>query len=224
MPANIYKTLDGVRVPGCTTICGQLDKPALIKWAHRIGYDSTIELIKKAFSDPARRIGELTVPNYEDVQKPEDVRDSAGDRGTDVHDMIMRFWKGEEVVMVGDIQTKCFGNFLEWLKTHRVEPILIEEPLVSERYKYGGQPDLYARINDKLTLLDIKTGKAVYAETWYQLAGYDILLSEHGRLLQQYQVLRLGQDGTWEDPVRTELKKEKRIFKDLLDIYYQRRV
>lgn len=212
MPANIYRLENGTRVPGCTTICGQLDKPALLDWVHKIGFDAALELLEEDYP--------LV---YKDARTWQSVRDSAGDKGTDVHDMIMRFWKGEEVVMVGDIQTKCFGNFLEWLKTHETTPALIEEAMVSEKFKFGGQPDLYADINDKLVLLDIKTSKAIYENNWYQLAGYDILLREHGYRPQEYAILRLGQDGSFEYVVRTELKREKRIFKDLLDIYYQRK-
>lgn len=198
MPANIYKLSDGTRVPGCTTICGQLDKPALLDWAWNWG-----------------RKG----------KDWREERDSAGDRGTDVHEMIMKFWREEEVAMVGDIQTACFGLFLKWLKGHTVEPVLLEIPLVSERFKFGGQPDLYAIIDHKQTLLDVKTSKAIYENNWYQLAGYDILLrEERGERSKQYAILRLGQDGSFEYVVRKELKKEKRIFKDLLDIYYQRKL
>ena len=33
----IYKTSDGKRVPGVTTITGMLDKPGLVKWANNLG-------------------------------------------------------------------------------------------------------------------------------------------------------------------------------------------
>ena len=32
-----YKLADGTQVPGVTTITGQLNKPALIIWANRLG-------------------------------------------------------------------------------------------------------------------------------------------------------------------------------------------
>ena len=31
---TVYKTADGIRVPGVTTVLGVLNKPALIKWAN----------------------------------------------------------------------------------------------------------------------------------------------------------------------------------------------
>jgi ketopantoate reductase len=33
----VYKTPDGKRVPGVTTITGMLDKPGLVKWANNLG-------------------------------------------------------------------------------------------------------------------------------------------------------------------------------------------
>jgi hypothetical protein len=177
-------------------VCGQLDKPALLDWAWRLGQEG---------------------------KDWREERDGAGDRGTDVHDMIMAFWKGEEVQMVGEIQTKCFENFLGWLKGHKITPVIVEQPFVSEKLRFGGQPDLVAVIDDVLTLLDIKTSKGVYDNFWYQLAGYELLLNEHGHKPKQFQILRLGQDGTVDDPVRKKLTNEKRIFKALLNIYYWRR-
>lgn len=218
MPANIYKLENGTRVPGCTTICGQFrQNESLMNWAHRIGFDAALELL-------TARYPSLGVPDYQDARTWQSKRDSAGDKGTDVHEMIGQFWRGEEVVMVGDIQTKSFENFLKWASQHTIVPVMIEKPLVSEKYKFGGQPDLLAIIDGFLTLPDVKTGKAVYDDIWYQVAGYDILVREHGYKPKRWSVLRLGKDGKWEYVVREELKKEKRIFKDLLDIYYQRRV
>lgn len=217
MPANIYKLADGTRVPGCTTVCGQFKQnPSLMNWAHRIGFDGALELLTAKYPD-------LEVPDYEDCRTWMAERDSAGAKGTDVHDMISAFWRNEEVIMIGDIQTRSFKNFLKWTRQHTIVPVLVEKPLVSEKWEFGGQPDLLAIIDGLLTLPDVKTGKAVYDDIWYQVAGYDILLREHGWKPKRWAVLRLGKDGSWEYEVRTEIKRPKRIFKDLLDIYYQRK-
>ena len=196
MPRNIYKLMSGERVPGTTTVTGQVDKPQLLDWAWKLGKEG---------------------------KDWREERDGAGGRGTDVHAMIMAWWKGEPVEMVGEIQTRCFKNFKKWLKNNKISPLLIETPLVSELHGFGGQPDLVAMINDKQVLLDIKTGKAIYEDTWWQLAGYGILCAEHGYNIDEYQILRLGQDGTVEDPIRTELDNEKEIFLSLLNIYKRRR-
>ena len=36
-PHTVYRTADGQRVPGVTTVLGILNKPALIKWANNLG-------------------------------------------------------------------------------------------------------------------------------------------------------------------------------------------
>lgn len=197
MPKNVYKLASGEIVPGCTTICNQLDKPALMNWAWECG--------KKGID-----------------WKEE--RDTAGGIGTEVHDMVMKFWTGEAVKLEGEIQTTCFQNFMKWWATHKkIDLILAEEPLVSEKYRFGGQPDFFIKTNNKRVLCDLKTSKGIWENYWYQLAGYDILLREHGYKPQEYEILRLGKDGSWEVQTRKELTKEKRIFRHLLGIYYDRR-
>jgi hypothetical protein len=52
----IYKLADDSRVPGCTTICGILDKPALLEWANRIGLQG-IEM--RRYVDDKADIGTL---------------------------------------------------------------------------------------------------------------------------------------------------------------------
>ena len=93
MPRNIYRLNDGTIVQGTTTICNQLDKPGLLDWAWRCGVNGT------------------------DWREE---RDSAGDIGTNVHDMILRYLKGEEVDTVagknlpaGQHQLDLDGNALE---------------------------------------------------------------------------------------------------------------
>ena len=34
---TVYKTKDGKRVPGVTTILGVINKPALVRWANNLG-------------------------------------------------------------------------------------------------------------------------------------------------------------------------------------------
>ena len=192
-----YRLADGTPAPGCTTICGQLDKPPLLDWAYNCGVNGT----------PWR-----------------DIRDSAGDKGTSLHDIISGFWLGEEVVVPDGVVGRSFKNFLKWNSQHAIEPVLIEQPFVSEKYRFGGRPDLLAIIDGCLTLPDNKSGKAIYEDYWLQVAGYGILLREHGYETEKWAILRLGKDGSWEYVVRDEVKREEGIFLALLDIYHLRRV
>lgn len=199
MPKNIYRNSKGEVLPGVTTIINQLDKPALIQWAWKLGKEGK-------------------------DWKAE--RDSAGDIGALVHELIIAFLKGEQPNISDNEPTvvACVKKFLDWWATQKPkyeDNLIVEQPLVSEKLGFGGQPDLYI-ITDS-GLKDIKTGGGIYDSCWIQLAGYDILLREHGYNPKSYQILWLPKDNRFDAPIRTDLRKEKKIFKHLLGIYQLRR-
>ena len=149
----------------------------------------------------------------------------AGDIGTLVHKRIMEFLMGEEVDLQEDIViTNCFEKFLKWWVAETTGcqlELITETPLVSERFRYGGTPDIY--VVNKNKLIDVKTSGGIYESHWIQLAGYGILLKEAGYPIDEYQILWLPKDDRFDDPIRTDLRQEKRIFKYLLSIYKERK-
>jgi len=234
MPKNIYKLKDGSIVPGVTTVCNLLGKgEGLMNWSHKIAYESTVELIK----DLSSLYSEITIPNYDEIQRWQDVRDSAGAKGTDVHGIIADFVSGEEVVLPDDkIAQNCFTKFRKWwgkeTRENRIVVTTTEESFVSEKLGFGGQPDLILDYGGHLRLCDIKTGgkslydkkgKWIHDDWLLQLAGYDILLRENGYKVDEYQIIWLPKDDRFDCPIRTDLRREKKIFKHLLEIYKLRR-
>jgi len=226
MPKNIYRNKAGEILPGTTTVCNQLGKgEGLMNWSHKIAYESTVEIIEKAYIETLR----LTIPDYEEIKKWQGVRDSAGVKGTDVHKLIADFLSGEEIVIPDDkIAKRCFGKFQEWwgkeTKENRIVVESVESPFVSEKLRFGGQPDLILDMGGHCKLCDIKTGgKWVYDDWWLQLAGYDILLRENGYKVDEYQILWLPKDDRFGCPIKKNLTKEKKIFKHLLEINKLRR-
>jgi len=216
MPKNIYRNKAGEILPGTTTICNQLGKgEGLMNWSHKIAYESTIELTHELWV----RYGgseKLYIPKYEDIKKWQAERDSAGDIGTLVHKMVMDFLSGEEVIIsTDDIAAKCYHKFLDWWieEARDFEPtLIIEQPLVSEELGFGGQPDIY--VENKGRIIDIKTSNGIYDSHWIQLAGYGLL-----RKAKEYQILWLPKHGGFACPIRTDLRKEKKIFRHLLEIH-----
>jgi len=201
MPKNKYVLGNGTVVPGVTTIVNQLGKgDSLLNWAWECG--------KKGLD-----------------WKEE--RDSAGDIGTIVHEVISaslndKPWdissQPEDVKITVN---RCLDKYIHWQLEQDFPflPILTETPLVSERWRFGGQPDAYGTIGKRRVVVDVKTGGGIYDSVWYQLAGYDILLRENGYNPDEFLVLWLPKDDRFDAPIRTELKKEKQIFKHLLEIY-----
>lgn len=177
---TIYKLKDGTRVPGCTTISGLLDKPALIKWANNMGLQGI---------DTTRYVDELA------------------DAGTLAHYMITCDLKGEHVdpsYLMDFNQLQKNGaetgylKYLDWKKQHKIEDVvLVETPLVSERHRFGGTCDALLLVDGLLTLIDIKTCKALYGpkdEKWTQVAGYSLLLIDNGHTPGAHYILRVGRN------------------------------
>lgn len=168
-----YRLKDGTRVPGVTTVLGILNKPALVSWAWNLGI-SGVDYRK--YRDATAEIGTLAHAMI------------ANDLGAEAPDLSAY---SQETI---DRAENALISYYEWKKTQSIEPVMIEKPLVSERYRYGGTLDGLVYLNGKLTLFDIKTSKAIYPEMLHQLAAYWMLLKEHDYSVRVAQILRVGRD------------------------------
>ncbi len=202
---TIYKTEDGQRVPSVTTYLGILAKPALIGWAWNLGTQGV------------------------DYRK---ARDQAGNTGTLVHYLILCAIKGEEPDLSDcspqELATAAspMKKFEEWRGGHKLEPVLMETPLVSEIRRYGGTPDFYGVDNGVMTLLDFKTSGDVYAENFHQLAAYKALLEEHDYPVDSARIIRLSKiiDESFDDRPAGNLENHFEIFLACQKIYELQKV
>lgn len=198
---TVYKTTDGRRVPGATTITGLLNKPYLITWANKLGLEGV------------------------DSTK---YRDEAADVGTLAHAMIQAHLEGTEVdedqysPIDVDLAQNAVISYFEWEKQHDINPIKCEWAMVSDSLLYGGTIDCYCILDGVPTLLDFKTGKAIYDEYFVQLAAYRELLEENGYTVERCRILRVGRDETegFEERTVTDTRKYFEIFRALLNVYY----
>jgi len=195
-----YKNSDGEIVPGVTTVLGILNKPALIHWSWNLGMQGI------------------------DYRK---FRDNLAEVGTLAHKMILDYFNKTETDTTDysenqmNLAENCLLSFWEWEKGHKLEVIMAEAPLVSTEYGYGGTIDCFCKLDGQPTLLDFKTGKAIYPEMFYQLAAYEQLLAEDGRLIEVTRILRIGRDADegFEERSVGKLDKHFEIFKHCLAIY-----
>lgn len=195
---TIYKLASGERVPSVTTILGVLAKPAIIHWAWECGVKGL------------------------DYRK---VRDEYGDTGTLVHARILcdlsetEFDTSDYSPTELSASEHSFSLFQDWKSKHKVVPKLLETPLVSEDYRYGGTIDFYGKVDGVYTLLDFKTSNAIYRENTYQLAAYMGLLNE--KQVEEVRVLRFPRalDEGLEDRMIEGLDSGFRVFLSCLDIY-----
>ena len=196
----IYKLEDGTRIPGVTTVLGILNKPALVIWANRLGLQG------------------IDSSKY---------RDEMADIGTLAHRMILDYFNKAETDTTDysdnqiDLAENCLLSFWEWGKQHKIEVIMAEAQLVSSQYGYGGTIDCYCNLDGQPTLLDFKTGKAIYPEMFYQLAAYKELLAEAGHDIKTTRILRIGRDEDegFEERLVADSSKHLELFKHCLAIY-----
>lgn len=198
---TVYK-VDGKRVPGVTTILGVLNKPALVKWANNLGLQGV---------DSTKYV------------------DALATIGTCAHYLVECEWKGEEPDLSEydpdtiDKAENALLSFWEWRKGKDIDPLLVEEPLVSDSLRYGGTIDCYARVDGVNTLIDLKTSRGIFSEHIHQLAAYRQLLMENGYEVDNVRILRIGRDESegFEERVYTpeQLEPHWEIFEHCRAIY-----
>lgn len=197
-----YKTKDGIKVPGVTTITGELgwNKQALISWANKIGLDG---MLANKYRDDKAEIGTLA---------HEFITNTLQGIKTDTSDY------SENQIAQAENSVLKFDN---WHKDHNLEPILIEKPLVSETYGFGGTPDIYGKVDGIYTLIDLKTGKNIYDEHLVQTGGYAILLEEHGHRVEKIIILNIPRAASEKFNIEENANIEvcKKIFLNCLEIY-----
>lgn len=174
-----YHNAAGTRLPGVSTIVGVMDKPQLVRWANNLGLDG-IDSTK--YVDSLAAAGVLAHYLSECEIRQVEPEQSYLDEFSKV-DM--------------DLAENSMLKFYEWQDKHSVQLFGTELQLVSEEYQFGGTCDIYAVVDGVLTLVDIKTCKALYGpedSKWTQLAGYRILLEENDRAVQEEYILRIGRN------------------------------
>ncbi len=203
---TIYKLADGTRVPGTTTICGLLDKPALKAWANRIGLEG-YDIHK--YLDPLGGVGTLT-----------HARVLAAVSGKPLTEDLSEY-SPKEV----NLSDNAMLKFYEWRKRHAFgEIVVLEEPMVCEDYRYGGTPDYVGLVDGAWTLIDYKTGSGIYSDMAIQLAAYRHLVEYcRGQSVDRALIVNIGRapDECFGEQEFTEAQLHAgwQIFKCLRTIY-----
>jgi len=197
---TIYKNAAGKRVAGVTTVTGVMNKPALLKWANRIGLEG-IEM--DAYVDELASIGTLA------------------------HAMVEAYLKGQQFDTAAFSQDQIDGaelsvlSFYEWEKHQHFKVLNSEMQLVSEKLQVGGTCDCYCELNGQKTLLDFKTSKGVYDDHFTQVAGYTMILEDCGYQVDDVRILRIGrtEDDGFEDVKVPQLDIHKKRFLACKELY-----
>lgn len=169
-----YK-LDGEWATGVTTGLKVLDKSRpLIIWAARLVADYVAQnrpAIDGLYAaGPGPMVAALAA-------LPEQRRNDAGNRGQELHDFAESLLYDEDVD-VPDELVPVVEQAIRFLDDWHIDPILVEAPVGSREHRYAGTLDLGAKYRHPVTgaegvgLFDWKSGRRIYHETAFQLAGY----------------------------------------------------
>lgn len=164
-----YRWGEGPWSPGVTSIIKMLDKSGpLVGWAKRetaacaVRNLPMLETMVQSGGPEAATKWLSAIPDFQ--------RDTAADLGTRVHELAEAISR-KLPVEVDEAAAPFVTAYLRWRDIYKPHVINAEFMVYSVQHGYGGTADMAARINGEVWLLDIKTGKATYAETALQLAG-----------------------------------------------------
>ncbi|GAB1326956.1 PD-(D/E)XK nuclease family protein [Streptomyces sennicomposti] len=172
-----------VKVPGVTSVVGQLPKDFLTFWAAKeaaeaavTNWDIVSQLVQR---DPKGAVDYLKNAHRRKTT-------AASDLGSACHDIFERLARGEtvnerHVHMDVKPHVRWFREFLDEVQP---EFILCEETVWSDSHRYAGSFDCIAKIDGETVIVDYKTSKAVYDSVGLQLSAYRyadrIILAETG--------------------------------------------
>jgi hypothetical protein len=190
-----------------------INKPALVNWAATTERNLVMQVAADLYQDaPAQKMTRAAWINTMETrlgkQKAgERELAKAGQIGTQVHGLIeyslkvKLCQKAEPPPLISDKAAWAFACYEKWAKQVNLTPIYIEQTVYSVTHGYAGTMDLYAEIDGKATVVDFKTGKAVYPEAHLQNAAYRFALREmgHGDAIQGI-ILRLPKNEVDPDP------------------------
>lgn len=171
---HIY-SVDGKQVYGVTNITGVLDKPALLYW----GVNQAVDFIE-ANLRPGVALDEVQIKNLLEGARMahRQVKDKAADIGTLIHDFISNYLRaliGKKTPVRKPVNTEmknAVDGFFKWAKENSLKVIRNEQKVLSKKWKYAGTLDLEGIVSGKRTIIDLKTGNALYPESFLQASAY----------------------------------------------------
>jgi len=232
---HLYK-LDGHPMTGCTTILGVLAKPALIPWAAKMVVEYIQNNAQKEYypvpenEDP----GEYNYIVSEQLLAEAKVahtkrKEKAGDYGTKTHEIIAEIIadvieKSEGRILSGNNPNQSVQNFLDWAIENKVKFLETEKMIYSEDLFIAGTVDFVCEIDGQVWIGDFKTtGSGIYAEHFYQTAGYQVMLEAMGLYpnITGHLILNLKENGEFLEKRSVSNEANKKIFLNCLEIYRQ---
>ena len=208
--SRYYKTTTGLKLPSVPTVLSVISKPALIPWAARHEREYVVNVAGKVYENLSTTFTEH-IPTQDFVTELAQGLDDpahktllkkAGNIGTEVHNLADWFIAGElgkkrktdPPKLTTEESRRSFSRWKDWRDSVNLTPLHSEEQVASLLHNYAGTLDLYAEVDGELCVVDYKTGKRVYEESFLQNCAYRMALHEQGHKTDGGWIIRLPKD------------------------------
>lgn len=194
-PSGRFYEIDGNEYPSVTHILKCIGKPALINWAANQERNFCIQVATNLYIQ-THKLALMSTMAFKTTfqkwlgteKKHQKELEKAGDIGTQIHKLIewnLRREMGQVVEAAPHVVQAAqwaFSKYQDWADEVKLKPLYIEQTVYSDKYEFAGTMDLLAEVDGVVSLIDFKSGKAVYGEAHLQSVAYQEAFIEMGHL------------------------------------------
>jgi hypothetical protein len=208
-PKNGYTNAAGQPVPGTTDITSRYMSPeGLYRWYYNNGKNGLPFYTRSAIDigSAVHKMAEL---------------DLIGASDREIEATLYQYLSARNHL---EMANNAFRSFRQWREQNRVRVLGQEVSLVSERYQYGGTPDLIAIINNTIGILDFKSSSKgeIYDNMKIALAAHANLWNEANpkTTIDTHHLIVLPKDGgIFKHHAFDDLSREWQMFRLQRELY-----
>lgn len=190
-----------VRLPSVTTVLGSIIPKDLVMWGEEAGIRGAWAAIYDYDAEWTAGPDGLVAYVRQNKLGAEAARQKAAGRGISVHKLLEDWMTSGTVPNPADHPNEHRGYIqalARWVVAVDPDPIEVEFLVCSPDDKYAGRVDLLARIDGRLTLVDLKTQKdaGIFSSAHVQVALYDRAIEKSSDYeVEQARIVVLAENG-----------------------------